>query len=122
MKAVPTNHLRDAVADAVESLLSGATLRVGNGRYQNGAPVKPQPSHTNLGNPILSGIPVTVVRTGNSFVLHATVAGTSTPLTITEAGVFLQNGQAVILESFHPRTIEAPMTHTFKYTIFPGGN
>lgn len=122
MNAVPTNQLRTALADAAAGMLAGCTLSVGSGHYANGAPIPPQPSETTLQTPTITGIPVTVTREGNTIILQGTVTGTDIPTTITEAGVFLLNGTAIILDSFAPKTLQAPMTHTFKFTLFPGGS
>lgn len=109
-----------AVLGEIGLNLKPVELRLGTGRYANGVVTPPKRSDTDLANPVLSGITsFTLSNVGGSVRVQAQVPGSSTPYTITEAGLFTADGIAVILDAFRPRTLVTPFVLEFFWPIFP---
>lgn len=121
---VTTHAYRTLLARAVEGeavTLTPATLKLGVGRYDSASGVlsAPHPSDTDLAQPAVSNIALTLTRYGPTLRITALVPGSTYPGTYTEAGLFLADGTAVILDAFRPVIIEPGMTKRFTYTLFP---
>jgi hypothetical protein len=100
-----------------------AYAKLGSGRYNSstGELTDPAPTDTDVQSPIsgYTNLPVTVSVVGNSVRVQLQVPGGSTPVNVTEIGVFTSDGTAVVLDSFRPVTLQAPLTLQTTYTIYP---
>ena len=113
---------RAIMGDAVDLL--PATLKLGTGHYNAGTGVltSPTPSETDLETPVITGVTATVNRSGQVIRITAGVEGTSTPVEITEAGVFLTDGTMVLIDVFRPRTLVTGVPFAFAYSLLPEVN
>jgi hypothetical protein len=100
-----------------------AYAKLGSGRYNSstGELTDPAPTDTDVQSPIpgYTNLPVTVSVVGNSVQVRLQVPGGATPVDVTEIGVFTSDGTAVVLDSFRPVTLQAPLTLQTTYTIYP---
>jgi hypothetical protein len=124
MYTTTTSAYRVLVARAIvgEALtLLPASLKLGTGRYNAGTGVltPPSPDDLDLATPTITGIAVTVTRSGQLLRCTATRVGTNPAQEITEAGLFLGDGTCVLLDSFRPRTLQSGVTFILRYTLMP---
>lgn len=114
-----TSSYRTDLAQQVLTTLSGATCKLGSGRFAGGVLSDPQPSDTDLENATVTGLAVTAFRSGQSVIVEVEIDGGTYAGTYTEAGIFLSDASALLLDAFRPVTIEAGVTFRLTYTLFP---
>jgi hypothetical protein len=100
-----------------------AYAKLGSGRYDpnTGQLTDPTPTDTDVESPIpgYTNIPLTLSVSGTSAVIVLSVPGGSTAVDVSEIGIFTADGVPVILDSFRPVTLQAPLTLQVTYTIYP---
>lgn len=121
MRATTTNIYRERIARAIQGEtalpITPASARLGTGR--SGGTVAPSPGDTNLHQPAISGLAVTVTRLGHTLTITSTVVGGATPVAISEAGLFSSDGVALMLASFAPVTLQEGLTYVQTWTLYP---
>ncbi|MGM8838396.1 hypothetical protein [Thermus sp. 93170] len=100
-----------------------AYAALGSGRYDpsTGTLTDPSPSDTGLQSPIpgLTNLPVSVSRVGTVVRVTVQVPGGSTAVDVSEAGIFTSDGTPIVLDSWRPVSLQAPMSLVLTYTIYP---
>jgi hypothetical protein len=128
MGYVVPNAYRNRVAQNIAGVnprpdIVPAYAKLGSGRYDPGTGelTDPTPTDTDVQSPILgyTNLPITVSVLGNSVLVQLQVLGGSTPVDVTEIGIFTADGAPVVLDSFRPVTLQAPLTLQTTYTIYP---
>lgn len=116
-----TTVFRERLARTIQGetglLLTPASARLGTGR--SGGTVAPSPGDTNLHQPAISGLAVTITRVGHTLTVVTTLVGGATAIAITEAGLFASDGAALMLAAFPPVTVQTGITYTLTWTIYP---
>jgi hypothetical protein len=128
MGYVVPNAYRNRVAQNIAGVtprpdIVPAYAKLGSGRYDSGTGelTDPTPTDTDVQNPLpgYTSLPITVNVVGNSVQVQLQVPGGSTPVDVTEIGIFTADGAPVVLDSFRPVTLQAPLTLQVTYTIYP---
>lgn len=93
--------------------------RLGTGRYNpiTNTVTPVEPTDTDLENPVIVGVPVTVTQNGNSILLYAVITAGSSPQNITEAGFFDNAGNPLGMMSFRPVILEPGVDFYLEWAI-----
>lgn len=123
---VPTTYktrLARMIAGEGTWSLVPAYAALGSGRYNpaTGELSAPSPGDTGLASPLAGygNLPLTLSRVGTATRVEVRVPGGANPVDVTEAGVFTADRVPILLASFRPIRLQAPLTLVLIYTIYP---